>query len=262
MNFKPQSSHWYRHNAVTGVTEPCYELPRKNGGGTKAVTLREARELSLLPSVTTVLQVLAKPELTNWLISNGIMAAITLPRLADELVDDFVKRVIEDADQQSETARNFGTRIHDAIEAYLNEGAATMPELEPFVKPTFAWLDNSIESIIASEICVGCQFIGVAGRLDLDATLKGIGPAIIDFKTQKVREAAAFYPEFPLQLVAYARIRYPAKWPALVSVVIDSGKPTTMPHIKVWNDPERYWHLFQCAYELWCYIKGYDPRKV
>lgn len=261
MNFKPQSSHWYRHNAVTGVTEPCYELPRKNGNGTKAVTLREARELSLLPSVTTVLQVLAKPELTNWLISNGIMAALTLPRLTDELPDDFVKRVIEDADQQSQTARNFGTMIHDAIEAYLVHGAAPVPELEPFVRPTVEWLDLNMQKINSTEACIGCPRLGVAGRLDLDCVTTTWGPAIIDFKTQRVRESPAFYFEFPLQLIAYARIQYPDKWPALVSVVIDSGKPS-VPHIKVWDEPNKYWHLFQCAYELWCYIKGYDPRKV
>lgn len=259
MNVRTQGSHWYRMNG--SICEPCYELPRKNGGGVKAVTLREAREFGLLPSVTTILGIIAKPELTNWLIGNGIMAALTLPRIENEPMDDFVKRVIEDADKQSETARDFGTRIHDAIESFLTLSTEQIDlDIEPFVEPTFRWLDENLKVATDTECCVGSQVIGVAGRLDLFANLANVGPAIIDFKTQRVREKPAFYSEFPLQLAAYARIRCGDHWPALVSVVIDSGKPSA-PHVKIWEKPgEYYWKLFQNALELWIYQKGYDPR--
>lgn len=261
MNLRSQSSHWYRHH--NGVTEPCYELPKKSGPGLKAVTLREARELHLLPSVTTVLGVISKPELTNWLVGNGIMAALTLPRIQGEPVDDFVKRVIEDADKQSDVARDFGTRIHDAIENFLTLQLHPIgEEVEPFVEPTLQWLDENLQKAMATESCVGCPIIGVAGRLDLFGELKNIGPAVIDFKTQRVREKPAFYFEFPLQLAAYSRLLGPVyPTPALVSVVIDSGKPST-PHIKVWEQTTfYYWNLFQSAFELWCYRSNYDPRK-
>lgn len=262
MNVRTQGSHWYRMNG--SICEPCYELPKKNGDGVKAVTLREAREFGLLPSVTTILGIVSKPELTNWLIGNGIMAALTLPRIEGEPLDNFVKRVIEDADKQSETARDFGTRIHDAIESFLTLSMRPIDEdVEPFVEPTLEWLDENLEQATSTECCVGCLVAGVAGRLDLVGSLKGIGPSVIDFKTQRVKEKPAFYSEFPLQLAAYARLSCGeprGSWPALVSVVIDSGKPSA-PHVKVWEKlGEYYWKLFQHALELWIYQKGYDPR--
>src|SRR5436190_23373532 len=46
-----------------------------------ASTLRDARKLGLLPSVTNILGVITKPELTAWLQEQAVLAALTLPRL-------------------------------------------------------------------------------------------------------------------------------------------------------------------------------------
>ncbi len=44
--------------------------------------LRDARKLALLPSVTNILGVIAKPELTAGLQEQAVMAALTLSRMA------------------------------------------------------------------------------------------------------------------------------------------------------------------------------------
>lgn len=252
------SDHWYKNS--DGITTACYEMPKKRGNGMKSVTLREAREFGLLPSVTTILSVVAKPELINWIVSNSIMAALTLPRVPDEPLEVFAKRVVEDADTQRDKAADFGIRIHDAIEAWLVRNEVPAEDLKPFVHPALLWLDaNILDLNIQAETIVGCPIIGIAGRLDLVANLRNIGPAVVDFKTQRVRDTAAFYPEFPLQLCAYRQI-LGDKNLALVSVVIDSGKPSE-PHIKVWENPDQYWPLFEAAFTLWRYLKNFDPRR-
>ena len=58
-------------------------------GEPRPTTLRDARKLGLLPSVTNILSILSKPELTSWLQEQAVMAALTLPRIAGETEDAF-----------------------------------------------------------------------------------------------------------------------------------------------------------------------------
>ena len=56
-----ESNHWYTRDG-----EPMYTVEAAKGGQ-RATTLRDARKLSLVPSVTTILNVAAKPALNQWL---------------------------------------------------------------------------------------------------------------------------------------------------------------------------------------------------
>ena len=81
--------------------------------------LREARKVDGVPSVTTVLGILDKSGLTEWKIKQGIMAALTLPRIENETDDDYLKRILNDSKEQSKNAADQGTIIHNFIETYL-----------------------------------------------------------------------------------------------------------------------------------------------
>jgi len=59
---KSESVHWYTKDG-----EPAYTIERADGKGFRNTTLRDAKKLGLLPSVTTILGVAAKPGLQNWL---------------------------------------------------------------------------------------------------------------------------------------------------------------------------------------------------
>ena len=67
-----EAGHWY-----TLEGKPQYTVIGKNKKE-RNTTLRDARQLNLVPSVTTILDVAAKPGLVNWLINQGIHAARTL----------------------------------------------------------------------------------------------------------------------------------------------------------------------------------------
>ena len=97
------ASHWYLPDG-----RPFYEIGRKDGSGNRPVTLADARKVFALPSVTNVLGVLAKPGLDAWRVEQGIIAALTLPRLPDESLDVFARRVVVDMGQQGERAADFG----------------------------------------------------------------------------------------------------------------------------------------------------------
>jgi len=76
-----ESTHWYTREGV-----PMYTVEAKNGNQ-RPTTLRDARALDLVPSVTTVLNVAAKPGLEAWKQRQLLLAALTLPRSEDEAED-------------------------------------------------------------------------------------------------------------------------------------------------------------------------------
>ena len=86
-----ESNHWYTRDGV-----PRYTVMGKNGKE-RNTTLRDARAENLVPSVTTVLTVMAKPALIQWLQKQVLMAALTLPRRDEELETDYIDRLMVDS---------------------------------------------------------------------------------------------------------------------------------------------------------------------
>jgi len=256
-------SHWYLRDG-----RAFHEIAKKDGSGNRAVTLADARKVLAFPSVTNVLGVLAKPGLDAWKIEQGIMAALTLPRQADEPLDAFARRVVTDMGEQVEKAADLGSAIHNACEVYaLNKEKPTDAKLLGLFGPWQKWFDENVERIGSIEQTYVHHEHGYAGRVDMVALIKGIGWAVVDFKTQKIKRSAkgepkpAFYETWPLQLAAYqqAALAFSGKnITALVSVVIDSAEPGPV-HIKVYENPAEYFKMFLAAATLWRFVKGYDP---
>ena len=71
MLIKPQanSGHWYSKDG-----SPRYTIEGKTG--VRATTLRDARKHDLVPSVTTILNLLAKPGLDNWKQEQVLLSAL------------------------------------------------------------------------------------------------------------------------------------------------------------------------------------------
>ena len=126
--FSPDSAHWYQRDGVA-----CHTVLSLKGEP-RPTTLRDARKLSLVPSVTNIIGIIAKPELTAWLQEQAVMAALTLPRIAGETEDAFAKRVVEDSQTTREDAADFGTAFHNGAER-----VAHTLEVDP-QHPTAEWL--------------------------------------------------------------------------------------------------------------------------
>src|SRR5437016_9456786 len=267
-------SHWYLRDG-----RPFHEIAKKDGSGNRPVTLADARKVLALPSVTNVLGVLAKPGLDAWKIEQGIMAALTLPRRADESLDVFAHRVVKDMGEQVEKAADFGSAIHAACEVYaLNKQLPDDVRLLAFMDDWVRWFDMNVERVASIEQVFVNHEHGYAGRVDMVALLRNIGWTVVDFKTQKVKRSAkgepkpAFYETWPLQLAGYrqAILASGAKnVTGMVSVVIDSAQPGPV-HVKTWTpsggapcearNEDGYFESFRAALELWRYVKTYDPR--
>lgn len=270
---RPKAPRFYRD--VNGVVEACYKVPVKNKKflmdeghpGTKEPTIADARELGLLPSVTTILSVLAKPGLERWKLEQAIHSALTLPREAGEGEDAFARRVVQDMDAQAAKAAEFGTRIHDAVAALLGQYIENYKEsidedLLPYLEHFRHWAADNIEEVHAVEKVVGGKHCGYAGRLDLDCTLRGVGRTICDVKTQGVKEGKepVFYKDWLGQLSAYSCAELSG---GVMSIVIDSRSPGPV-HTKLWTFQERLEgeRMFHHCFELWKLMNDYEPGDV
>ena len=86
-----ESGHWYAQDG-----SPAYRIIGKNGVE-RNTRLTDARERGLVPSVTTISGLLAKPGLNNWLQQNVLLAALTLPRAEGESEENWLQRVMADS---------------------------------------------------------------------------------------------------------------------------------------------------------------------
>ena len=109
-----ESGHYY--DSVTG--EPRYTVVGKNGKE-RATTIKDAKPRGWLPSVTTIMKVMAAPGLENWKQDQVLISAATMP-MNDLTEEQWRKAVKLEAKERSIKAAERGTALHAAIEVWLD----------------------------------------------------------------------------------------------------------------------------------------------
>lgn len=235
-----EAQHWYRRDG-----SPCYEVEAKKGG-MRPATLADARKLNLVPSVTMILNIVAKPGLEIWKAQQLLQAALTLPKLPDETVDNYAVRVIEDSKAQSLKAREQGTQLHAAIEDYIRGQTSLLYQKHcEKVEATLEQLGIPLragnpEHSFASELVY-------AGKIDY-AHDSGL---LIDFKTTaRITPKTKPYDEHLMQCAAYGYGLFIPKFRALnVFVGIEDCEVRVFEH--AWDDLSRGFSMFCDLLSYW-----------
>jgi hypothetical protein len=168
------------------------------------------------PSVTTVLDIVAKPALGPWYAKEerrffeaAMLEVLSKPGARDpEYVLTAVAEAVSGvkaADRVKQSAATIGTAVHAGIEWALRTQLGEDPGPEPSLPDAAAWAVESWKDWakhvalepLAIEHTVYCEVCGYAGTLDLYARVAG-RLTILDWKSGK-----AIYPEAFLQNVAY-----------------------------------------------------------
>lgn len=256
INRPEKDAHWY-----TRTGESCHTVIAKGTGLPRQTNLTDARKLNLVPSVTNVLGMKAKPALNTWLQDNAIISALNTPRNPGEPEDQWHSRIAEESEMIGREAAAFGTLIHDQCEAFATTGAFNgTGEVLLYVEGFEEWYRKDITQVIAAEQSVIGK-LGYAGRLDLHAHHQG-QRAVIDYKSQKLKgkPKGNFYIEWSMQLAAYADcLREPGEpLPLLISVIIPSDTPGPV-QVKIWDNGEAALEAFHACHKLWCFDKNYTP---
>jgi hypothetical protein len=261
--FSPENAHWYQRDG-----QPRHTVPGRDGE-LRPTTVREARRLDLLPSVTNILAVIAKPELTDWKMEQAVLAALTLPRQPDEALDQFAARVVEDARGRGRAATDFGTAFHTGASLIAQSLTAQCSgPCAAWLDHFRAWLQANCLRVWWSERVLVSEEQGYAGQADLLMVHRDHGITLVDFKTQTFPAAGPrgggasprIYKSWAYQLAAYRRVLgTPIR---CMNLIFDSAAPA--PPVDHWwteEELEDAWRVFEAAQLIWRYEKNYDPRR-
>ena len=189
------AAHWYTRAGVL-----------QEGAG-----LRRARMEDLLPSVTTIQDMVAKPDLQVWIERESIRAALRSPLQGSEHEEDAIRRIKAERWQSGEKIRSLGTMVHAELEKVLadwprRETLLPDPPLRGLVEPVIRWIERTYpeaDTVLAERRVT--HNLGYAGTADA-LVKQGPFAALLDFKTQRPKNGAlTTWPEWVQQLAAYGR---------------------------------------------------------
>jgi hypothetical protein len=253
----PDSTHWYTRDGRAMHTV------KDKRGNDRATTLRDARKLDLLPSVTAVLGIIAKEQLVAWKIEQALLSALTLPRMENEPLDSYAQRVVEDSQDRTNTAMEFGTDFHaGAQRVALNPAELQDSEpAYPWLVYYRDWLSKAAERVIWAERILVNSPEGYAGTADLLMVHRSHGLCLVDIKTQGVKDSPRIYPSWCYQLAAYRAAI--GKDLRCLNLVVNSAEPGPVTE-HVWSlaELQEGWEVFRSAHRIWRFEKNFDPRRA
>lgn len=240
-----ESGHWYAKDGT-----PAYTVVGKNGQN-RATTLRDARQLSLVPSVTTILAVAAKPALDLWKQQQVLLSALTLPKVDGETEEDYIARILKDSKETGKKAAERGTHIHACIQSYfeqkpVKEHLELAKAVEEALKAEFGnrlWI---CEKPFAHELGFGgkCDMFSAGNVHDFKDAI------VVDIKTKEGDlDKVQAYDEHAMQLAAY---RVGLGWPDAICANVFVN---TTGQVKIFRhdpaDANKAWKMFKHLLEYW-----------
>jgi hypothetical protein len=245
-----ESNHWYTRDGV-----PQYTVPSKKDGSPRNTTLRDARTMNLVPSVTTVLGVEAKPALTLWFQQQVLLAALTLPRRPDEPEKEYIDRIIIDSKEQGRSAADAGTEIHASIQGfYENKPTGRHQEsvnaCDEAIIQHFGYHEWVSERSFAHDL-------GFGGKCDLfTGSAEGI---VADIKTKEFTDPTKVdgYDQHLMQLAAY-RVGLGLPNARCANIFVSRNVPNLVV-VNEWSaeDLNRGWNMFFHLLQFWQYKNKY-----
>lgn len=253
MTHASESQHWYTLDG-----KPAYEVVGANGK-TRPATLRDARKLNLVPSVTTIIKCAAAPGLERWKQEQVLHAALTMPKIDGESEADYLSRIMRDSQEQAKQAAVRGTAIHASLQGHF-EGKPPSEEHWPHVQGAVekikAWRSEPFfEPWIAEQSF--SHGLGFGGKCDLNG-----GNCVLDFKTKEFTADSLpkTWDEHAMQLAAY-RVGL-GRPKASCAIVFVSVSVPGLAHLVEIDEAElqKGWGCFQGLLTFWQHKNGYRPN--
>ena len=246
-----ETGHWYDRAGL-----PCYQQTTAKGA-LRGTDVRDARKLGLVPSVTTVLSVLAKDALTNWKVRQAILSALTLTRREGESDDDFLSRVLTDSKAQAKAAAEEGTRIHDAIEDSF-KGRPVPNAYRRHVDGVHAKLIELFPDVTdwVAEKSFACP-LGFGGKCDIHSPSTGL-TGDHKGKDGDFSDGKRLAYDQHFQLAPYQVGLCLPTAPGF-NLFVSRTHPGAVAH-KIWpvEKMQEGWRVFEAALETWKRLKGFD----
>jgi len=229
-----------------------------------------------LPSVTSILDVIAKPALGPWYakqerryFETAMLEVLSKPGARDPefVLSAVVEAVggVKAADREKQRAATIGTAIHAGIEWQLRTRLGEDAGPEPVLPDAAAWAVESWKDWaktialepLAIERTVYCEACGYAGTLDLYARVEG-ALTVVDWKSGR-----AIYPEAFLQNVAYRHAAERQGLPSIQGLIVRVPKLVDDPSWELMAVPETLGiDDFLAAARLWRWQRRMEGKPV
>jgi hypothetical protein len=243
-----ESLHWYTRKGETAYTVKARD------GSDRPATLRDARKLNLVPSVTSIIKSAAAPALERWKLDQMLHAALTLPRGPTEPEADWISRVWTDSKETAKKAAEKGTAIHAAIQGAY-EGEAYPAEIFAHVAGAMEAVEAWMPALWTAERSFADP-LGFGGKVDLSCAA-----GVIDFKTKEFSDPDTLktWDEHAMQLAAYrSGLRTDRARCAIVYVSVSTPGLAKLIEISE-DDLRRGYRMFMGLLEYWIAKQNFDP---
>lgn len=247
MIVKPDSGgHWYSIGERCGYTN--FAIPQYDK------TLRDFRKEPLLPSVTTVDREKSNFTLDAWKQEQLLMAALTLPEIPGESMDDRIKRIMIDAKEHGKLAAEKGDIFHSLMERKLKGEDPDISEYDNWItegiRKASEWMEMEQATSEYIEQSFACVEYGYACRIDWSGGLGGYR-TLVDFKTQGTKPGKKInkYDSWERQLAANA-MAMPNKIDRWINIIVSTTEPGRIEIVEHKDDDIRqawlvFYHLLQ-----------------
>jgi hypothetical protein len=237
-----ESGHWYSRNDG----KPVYTVIGSNGQE-RGTTLRDARKLDLVPSVTTIIGVGAKPGLNQWIQREIVKATSANPRIDTETESEYIDRILKIQKEFAVKSAEAGTAIHNSVEAHFTGGENLHPV---HVAGVVAKLNEAFGEM--SWVCEKsfAHPMGYGGKADLHSS---DGSILVDIKTKEfdAGDKVDAYEEHSMQLAAYRNgLLIPEA--KCYNLFVSRSSPGLV-ELVGWNEDEiqTSWEMFECLLKFW-----------
>lgn len=251
-----ESTHWYAKDGT-----PCYEQPyadKKRKGEMRPTTLRDAKKLDLVPSVTVICNQLAKPQLEVWKLNQVLLSAYTCPLSRNDVSsEEWIGKVQTDAQEQARVAREKGIVIHGDIERFIQGESVNGENLERCLKVLNILELYGVHLEIETEKSFATDKYG--GKIDILAMGKKL---ISDIKTTEFtikdgetwkngKKQKLHYPEHILQLTGYAIPTLRGEVNDILNIYVSTIDDSV--HVHRWSIDDYYnaMRQFEALVDLW-----------
>lgn len=273
--YATDAGHWYTTDGECAYTQPNKSKP----GELRPTTIKDARKLNLVPSVSGILKVIDKGNsLTNWMKRKVAEAAYQVGNPGEmESMEAYTEYVLRKAEEAMTAQRDKGSRDHGIVEEYFRERSqiVTGPDALDVVSkyigctPLNAVLGafddlGILGQPIDSEKSFACD-LGYGGKIDVSGIRQGMstdGIWIVDFKFVDRLEKKKDYVEKVAQGAAYLYGRYglPGLQYGRFANIFTSTE-TYEYEVREWTYEEiqHGWEVFDAARILWRKINRYEP---
>ena len=250
-NNSSDGSHWYDQEGKSKYTIIGANGKKRN------TTLRDARKYKYVPSVTSVMNLMAKPSLDYWKLTQALKQSLVMPKEEGESIESFIYRCAQASKEIGLAAAKEGTRIHDLIERGFTENERSVPydSVKKYLDSAYPDQEWIAEGSFCSEL-------GYGGKIDLHSK-EGI---FIDFKTKdnikEKKPSSLAYDEYGMQLSAYAQGCGFVDKAERVSIFIDRQDISYISCYR-WREETHSKHreMFNNVLSYWKLVKNYDPSR-